>query len=169
MTQDHWSDSIAYYYQSMGPSLRLPPNSELIRDLTNYKYKRRENMVDLKNAREGQIAYFICGGSAKIIKTEGVAMQFEGGVGEWWSHQFLSSRSSPFSIVRLEDAPFEWKHIKPGMAFKYRDQTVYYCFSDNRGTRYYSMESFSCPQIIYPDIGDRVPQYDIKGIHDRHN
>lgn len=74
--------------------------------------------VDLSTAKAGQIAHFRCGGSAKILEVENLVIMFENyGAGEWWSFSFLRSEKSPWAIIRLEDPPFGWKDVRPGMAF----------------------------------------------------
>ena len=124
-------------------------------------------MVDYSKIRAGDTVKFRCGGSAVVQEGyffgHAAKLKFAGS-DDSIHYDLTHHRTSVFDVVEVIPKPFEWKDLKPGMAFKYREQTVYYCFSDNRGTRHYSMESFSCPQIIYPDIGDRVPQYDVKGI-----
>lgn len=94
-------------------------------------------MVDLSKAKAGQIVHFRCGGSAKI---ESLLIQDKVYIGftevtrlmdEYYHNGRLvpsdapMSHKHPFDIVRIEDPPFDWKDVKPGMAFQLG------CESDN--------------------------------------
>ncbi len=100
-------------------------------------------MVDLSKARSGQIAHFRCGGNAKIKYYSGnvgdkFGIGFDGLTTVFFKDgAYGCSQNSPFDIIRLEDPPFDWKDVKPGMAFKitnFNDIYVYIGMSQSSNT-----------------------------------
>lgn len=87
--------------------------------------------VDLSKVKAGQIVHFRCGGSAKInlaqYTYQKYVCHFENDnchyVYNNCHHVYnvngtKSDDISPFDIIRIEDPTFDWKDVKPGMAFK---------------------------------------------------
>ena len=84
--------------------------------------------VDLSTLEEGQTVKFRCGGEAvveTVDKTISISdgiyhLHFEGygfdGFYKNGEHE-ISTEPSPFDIIEIIPKPFDWKDVKPGMAF----------------------------------------------------
>lgn len=128
--------------------------------------------MDLSKAKAGQIAHFRCGGSAKIEDNEKGAdgcrvITFSGCT---WSNytqdgEYKGGTNHPFNIIRLEEPTFDWKDVKPGMAFKYAYpghdiETVYYTWDTSNG-QCFSMQRWDIPQSINLRYLSRSPNEDV--------
>lgn len=79
--------------------------------------------VDLSKAKAGDTVHFRCGGSATIKQPiDGDFLWFDGDCQRRayktnGQHSMMVAWESPFDIIRIEPAPFDWKDVKPGMCF----------------------------------------------------
>ncbi len=89
-------------------------------------------MVDLSKAQAGDTVVFKCGGKWKIGKIEpstrypdSTWIRFEGAIdglvylndGQVPGEIVAKNGATPFNIIAIEPKPFDWKDVKPGMAF----------------------------------------------------
>lgn len=79
--------------------------------------------VDLSKARAGEKVRFRCGGEAKIlfvIEPNFFRLSMVGGfTAVRYGENGSSCDSSLLDIIEIIPASFDWKTVKPGMAFKY--------------------------------------------------
>lgn len=133
------------------------------------KETQERNVVDLSNAKAGQIAHFRCGGKAEISrKFSGINLGVESCVINYQSDGRYGGilSGSPFDIIRLEDPPFDWKDVKPGMAFL-RHGEIFYYVAEHLYNK--EMAVFACPEsspAVYDGLSkiyfERIPERDIE-------
>lgn len=76
--------------------------------------------IDLSKAKPGMIVKFACGGEATIegVGAGGFKFKHYSMVQHYLSDgRVYPNGSSLCDIVGLEEPPFDWKDVKPGMAF----------------------------------------------------
>ncbi len=125
--------------------------------------------IDLSKAVAGMTVHFRCGGSAKIVGVHltlyGVFLYFDGVRSERYKNDGIwSSEETLWDIIRIEDPPFEWKYVKPGMAFTYcypgmDNEVVYYTWHSYNEPRF-SMAKWDCPQSLELSYLTRCPARD---------
>lgn len=129
--------------------------------------------VDLSKAKPGMIAKFRCGGQAVIDKTHYKELThsyafwfkgldsnenyFEDGMVHPSSHKLLD-------IIALEEPPFDWKDVKPGMAFRDGGNYKLYYIGKNfqRELPCFCTETGDVLTISNFKHFTRAPEHDIK-------
>lgn len=130
--------------------------------------------VDLSKAQAGWTAHFRCGGSAVIESAKNSKVLFydcEKPLQFYTNGRYLvPDVSTPFDIIRLEPPAFDWKDVKPGMAFKFNGrqghegELVFYCFKQADGQLLFSIEGEAHPQALrsFGDCLVPAPKHDIQ-------
>lgn len=80
--------------------------------------------VDLNTLEEGWTVKFRCGGEAVVGKKDGNVLFLGGYAHDLCFHEdgrYLTPGPCPFDIIEIIPKPFDWEDVKPGMAFKCRD------------------------------------------------
>lgn len=129
--------------------------------------------VDLTKARPGMIAKFRCGGewviSESIALGHGVSLKFVGSNVQFGfcgiNGRYLHNDHTPFDIIELIDPPFDWKDVRPGMAFTIRPEfrsgtsSPIFRYISGTETRIAAFDSIS---YYDKDKIERCPDSDIK-------
>lgn len=134
--------------------------------------------VDLSKARKGDKVRFRCGGGAVIaeIHPTGTAAnsyraRFDiSEIDYFYSPAGLWTRTDTtvFDIIAIEPAPFDWKDVRPGMAFLYKSKPWVYAgeclYVDGNAL---CMRKFSCDcEPLYDGLSKnlmtRAPEHDIE-------
>ena len=139
--------------------------------------------VDLSKAKAGDTVKFRCGGEAVVRKALGtggdaIELEFEGFVDGGWVYDregfFDDSgliKNQPFDVIAIEPKAFDWKDVKPGMAFEHRSKgdilwyigpciskvrpDVVFMQTDPKYTSAFGMTSTSKADLV------RAPEHDI--------
>ena len=134
--------------------------------------------VDLSKAKPGMIAKFRCGGEAviermvddNIIQFKDYSATGRGMHSRWFNkgqYDHVKDLNHPFDIVALEEPPFGWKDVKPGMAFLVRrDDEISFVGHWVGWTR----DRSACiqptgqarPEVYTTGILKRAPEHDIQ-------
>lgn len=99
-------------------------------------------MIDMSKAKIGDTVKFRCGGEAVISKKAGTYYEFEGyaaskyGRDNHWPETgaflYPIEGRSMFDIIAIIPKPFDWKDVKPGMAFRHASNgTLWYYVGRN--------------------------------------
>ena len=142
-------------------------------------------MIDLSKAKPGDTVHFRCGGSAVIayVATDNSMMRplrinFAGYMGEceYNSDGVNKKFHQLLDVIRIEQRPFDWKDVKPGMAFKEKYKGAIWLYSgpsiikDNdgnyflhhNGANFQGKTNLSEYQwISFPNM-TRAPEHDIE-------
>lgn len=113
-------------------------------------------MIDKKidSAQKGDVAIFRCGGASVILKIlhccGKVDFHFNGNSFSTNNHgfRFGSENPSDFDIINISSKPFEWKDLKAGMAFEYKEDYAYFVYFNSDGYKCFSTKGHSCPQVL---------------------
>ena len=135
--------------------------------------------IDISTLQPGDTVHFRFGGCAVVDRAGSdyadsrcCYISLEGYETEklklWYSRNgFYFYRASPFDIIRIERAPFDWDTVKQGMAFKNGAGKVYIYIAPNIHVTkdmyphlFWSELDFKYVDAIFPSALTRAPEYD---------
>ena len=134
-------------------------------------------IVDLGKLEVGHTVKFRNGGEDIVARMEDsrnvtwITIWFEGysddscRISRSKSGAVFGAKEQPFDIIEVIPKPFDWKDVKRGMAFRYRDNIVYYIAPNLNYQRWSVFETPGDPNCYNGFANSsltRTPEYDKK-------